>query len=421
MAEILFPKRLKFLFEPHPYKCTYGGRFGLKSWSYSRALLSLGASKPLRILCTREVQKSIKDSVHSLLSDQIQALGLGGFYEVVETEIRGKNGTSFVFAGLAQHTIESIKSFEGADIVWVEEARTVSERSWKILLPTIRKPGSEVWVSFNPELDTDPAYVRFVVNPPPGCVTVKTGYQDAVDLGVMSEKIEELRLHDKSTLKSHEYANIWEGMCLPAVQGAIYADEMAKLADDKRLTDIPYDPSLKVHAVWDIGWNDSMSIILVQKHLSALRVIDYMEDNHKTYDWFSAELKKKNLNWGKLWLPHDAYHSTPESGRTPAKILQSLNWEVGRVPNQSIEFGIKTARMALNQAYFDKTKAIRLVECLKRYRRTIPTTTLEPAAPMHDEYSHGADAFRYLALVAPMLSNEELFGKKIKYPNMGIV
>ena len=91
------------------------------------------------------------------------------------------------------------------------------------------------------------------------------------------------------------------------------------------------------------------------------------------------------------------------------------------IPNQSIETGIKQARHTFPQVYFDKGKADRLVQCLKRYRRNIPTTTGEPASPVHDEYSHGADAFRYLALVAPQLSNENLFSKPIRYSNAGIV
>jgi phage terminase large subunit len=418
---IELPKKFRFLFEPHPYKCAYGGRFGLKSWSFAKALLIKGSTEPLRILCTREVQKSIKDSVHSLLTDQVKALGLGGFYDVLEQEIRGKNGTSVVFAGLAQHTIESIKSFEGVDIVWVEEARVVSEKSWRVLLPTIRKPESEVWITFNPELDDDPAYLRFVVNPPPGCVTVKTSYLDAIEADWMVEKIEALRLHDKAMLREQEYLNIWEGACLPAVHGAIYADEIAASIESGRICPVPYDPGMKVHVIWDLGWNDSMFLILVQRHLSQLRVIETIEDDHKTYDWFSAELRNKRLNWGDMWLPHDAMHASPESGRTPNQILQDLGWTTRPIPNQAIETGIKTARMGFAQVYFDKVKADRLVQCLKRYRRNIPTTTGEPASPVHDEYSHGADAFRYLSLVAPLLSNEDLFAKKIRYSNMGIV
>lgn len=415
-----FPKKLAFLFEPHPYKCAYGGRYGLKSWNFARALLILGAKKPLRILCTREVQKSIKDSVHSLLSDQIQALGLGGWYEVLEAEIRGKTGTSFVFAGLAQHTIESIKSFEGADIVWVEEARTVSERSWRILLPTIRKPGSEVWVSFNPELEDDPVYSRFVTNPPPGCVTVKTGYQDAIDAGWMVEKIKELMAHDRATLKKPEYENIWEGKCLPAVIGAIYADEIAAAQEAQRICNVPYDSKMKVHAIFDLGWNDQTSIILAQRHLSEIRVVGYIEDSHKTLDWYSAELRNLHYNWGTLFLPHDASHGTLQSGgKSSADILRGLKWDIRMVPNLPIETGIKQARMAFNKVYFDRVKAERLVQCLKRYKRNIPVNTGEPAAPVHDEFSHGADAFRYLALVANQMSNEDW--KPIKYPNQGIV
>jgi phage terminase large subunit len=205
------------------------------------------------------------------------------------------------------------------------------------------------------------------------------------------------------------------------VQGAIYADQIAKSIEDGRICPVPYDPALKVHVIWDLGWNDSMFCILVQKHLSTLRVIEVIEDDHKTYDWFSAELKNKRLNWGNMWLPHDAMHASPESGRTPNQILQALGWTTRPIPNQSIESGIKQARMSFNQVYFDKTKSDRLIQCLKRYRRNIPTTTGEPASPVHDEYSHGADAFRYLALVAPQLSNEDIFGKKIRYSNAGII
>ena len=135
-----FPKKLQFLFKPKRYKVAYGGRGSAKSWSYARALILKAADSRIRILCTREVQKSIKDSVHKLLSDQIEELGLSGKFQILETEIRGHNGSEILFAGLSSHTVESIKSYEGVDIVWIEEAQTVSKKSWDILIPTIRKP-----------------------------------------------------------------------------------------------------------------------------------------------------------------------------------------------------------------------------------------------------------------------------------------
>lgn len=411
-----FPEKLRFLFAPSRYKVAYGGRGSGKSWGFARALLILGAARPMRILCTREVQKSIKDSVHKLLSDQIEAMGLGAHYKVLETEIRGINGTEFLFAGLSTQTIESIKSYEGIDVCWAEEAQKITKRSWTILIPTIRKNDSEIWISFNPELDDDETYVRFVENPPPEAVVVKVNYHDNPWFPSVLEKE---RQHAKKVLPEDEYNNIWEGDCRAAVEGAIYAKEVAEAMAGKRIVDLPYDPALKVHVVWDLGWNDSMFLILVQRHISSMRVIEVIEDDHKTYDWFSSELKLKRYNWGSMFLPHDAFHATPETGRTPAQILTALGWTCIPVPNQSIELGIKTARMGFRQVYFDKTKAERLIQCLKRYKRNIPVSTGEPASPVHDEYSHGADCFRYMSLVGGHMSNEDW--KPIVYPKSGVI
>lgn len=412
-----FPEKLKPLFEPHRYKVAHGGRGGAKSWGFARALLIKGAERPLRILCTREIQKSIKDSVHKLLGDQIQALGLGSFYEVQSAVVRGANGTEFLFAGLSDLTAESIKSFEGVDIVWCEEAQAISKRSWDILVPTIRKDGSEIWVSMNPELDTDETWQRFVLNPPPDAVVIAINYPDNP---WFPEVLERERQHAQRTMAAADYDNIWEGKCRPAVIGAIYADEVAKLQEDRRFTDVAYDPALKVHVVWDLGWNDAMSLVLVQKHLSTIRVIEYLEDSRRTLDWWSAELKNRAHNWGTLWLPHDGEHKNIQSGRSAKQVLESMGWDVSTTPNVAVESGIRAARMALAQTYIDRAKASRLLECLKRYRRGVPVTTGEPGKPLHDEWSHGADAFRYLAVNADALTNETWGAGSVTYPNMRV-
>ena len=119
---IEFPDKLQCLFEPYRYKVLHGGRGGAKSWGIARAFLLRGAQSKRRFLCAREIQKSIRDSVHKLLSDQVAVMGLGAFYEVQQSVIKGMNGTEFLFAGLSDQTAESIKSFEGVDDVWVEEA-----------------------------------------------------------------------------------------------------------------------------------------------------------------------------------------------------------------------------------------------------------------------------------------------------------
>lgn len=369
-------------------------------------MLIRGSAQKTRVLCTREVQKSIQQSVHQLLKDQIEQLNLGSFYDVLATEIRAKNGTQFYFAGLSDQTAESLKSFEGIDVVWVEEAQSVSKRSWDILIPTIRKEGSEIWVSYNPELDSDETHMRFTVKPPPDCVNVELNYSDNP---YFPSVLEAERKHAKATMKPEDYAHIWEGQCKPAVDGAIYFDQMSLAAG--RIGSIPHDPLLKTHAIWDLGFNDSMSIILAQKLASEIRIVSYIEGNQRTLADYSAELKSLKLddqpiNWGYHFLPHDGFAKRHQTGKTDATVLGAMGWEVRRVPQMDVEGGIKRAREIFSRVYFNKDRAARLIECLKRYRRHINQATNEPGAPVHDEYSHGADAFRYLAMSSDELSND---------------
>lgn len=416
--KVELPEKLSFLLtEKARYKGAKGGRGSAKSWSFAKALLILGSSRRLRILCTREVQKSIKQSVHKLLKDQIEALGLSSFYEVLDTEIRGKNGTEFSFSGLSDQTVDSIKSFEGCDIVWVEEAQSVSKRSWSVLIPTIRKDGSEIWLTFNPELETDETYDRFVTNKPDDAIIVDMNHSDNP---WFPEVLEKERLQALATLPKAEYEWIWEGKCKPAVAGAIYADEVAKLEAENRICNVPYDPLLKVHVVFDLGWNDAMSISLVQKQGSELRIIENIEDSHKTLDHYSALLKEKRLNWGKLYLPHDGRHRDFKTGKSAQEIMQALGWDVDITPNMSIEDGIRLTRMTFGRIYMDKVKCARLIQCAKRYRRSINQQTQEPGAPMHDEWSHGADNLRYICVNAERMTNED-WGQALQYRPMGIV
>ena len=199
-----------FLFEPPlgsvRYRVAHGGRGSAKSWQFARALLVLGLSRPLRILCTREFQSSITDSVHRLLSDQIEALGLGAGYIVQQATITGTNGTEFFFKGLRRNAGE-IKSTEGIDLCWVEEAEATSEESWRVLIPTVRKPDSEIWVSFNRALETDPTDRRFIQDPPSNAIIKQVGYKDNPWLpDVLKAEAAELYRKDPEA-----YAHVWGG------------------------------------------------------------------------------------------------------------------------------------------------------------------------------------------------------------------
>ena len=408
LAEFRVPRKLKpILAKAARNKVAHGGRGSGKSWTFARGLLLKAMEKPMRILCAREIQRSIKDSVHRLLSDQIEELGLGGAFQITDTEIRGYNGSLFLFSGLQGHTVESIKSFEGVDIVWIEEAQTISKKSMQILTPTIRKPGSEIWMTLNPRVDTDYIWLEYVLNPPPGSIVIEINYDENPYFPAV---LEQERAHAELSMSREDYANIWDGKPKATIEGAIYSGEVDALIRGKRVRAVPYDPTLKVHTVWDLGFNDATAIILVQVVASEVRVIQYIEDSHKPLDYYAAMLNDMHLNWGKDWLPHDGYAATlAAGGQSVAKILKRLGRRVSgqKIPNVPVETGIKVARMLFPRAYIDSEYGARLVECLKRYRRNKPATTGEDGGPVHDEYSHGADAWRYLGLTVELLGNED--------------
>ena len=418
MSEIRakFPEKLGCLFQPSRYKVLYGGRGAAKSWGVARALLIQGWERPLRVLCTREIQNSIQDSVHKLLSDQVESLGYSGFYDVQKATIVGRNGTEFMFTGLREQDVAKIKSYEGVDRVWVEEAQVVTKRSWEVLVPTIRKEGSEIWVTFNPELDTDETYQRFVVDPPKDAIVVNINWRDNPWFPkTLAGERESLQKRDPEA-----YENVWEGKPRTVVEGAIYKNEIIALYQEQRVRDVPHDPALNVHTVWDLGFV-RMPIILVQRVGPALSLIDYIENEDADYAKAVAELRTRRYNWGNDWLPHDAESHSPHTGKTPLELLRGLGRSPRVTPKLPIEQGIQQARMIFPRCYFDRDKTALLINRLKRYRRIVPVATREPGAPLHDENSDGADAFRYLAIVADRLKNEDLMTRKLEYSNAGIV
>lgn len=203
---IKIAKPFKLLFSPSRYKVFYGGRGGAKSWAFAQALVLLAMQKPLRVLCARELQVSIADSVHKLLADQIEALGLSARFEVTRQSIRSVNGSEFIFKGL-RHNATEIKSLEGVDICWCEEAQVVSKESWDLLIPTIRKQGSEIWISFNPGRPDDETYKRFVLEPPDDAVVVKVGWQDNPWFpDTLRREMEYCR-----RISPDDFRHIWEG------------------------------------------------------------------------------------------------------------------------------------------------------------------------------------------------------------------
>lgn len=392
-----FPDKLQFLFEPHRFKVAYGGRAGSKSWGYARALLSLGANKSLRILAGREIQRSLKDSVKKLFEDQIQTMGLQDNYQVLTDEIRGKkNSTEIVFSGL-RHNIDNIKSLESVDVAWIEEASTVSKASWDKLIPSIRKAGSEIWVSFNPELETDDTYERFVLSPPEGAFVQKVNYYD--NPWVSEETLMDIR--DVRKRSESDYLHIYEGYCRTSVEGAIFAQALQKAQDDGRIGDYPYDARYPVSVFLDIGWADNTSLWFLQFVNHQARVIDcYQSQFQKTPHYIQIMNDRKYL-YNKICLPHDAENEHANADRTWMQIFRQAfpNCNVYSGKRQAVTLKLEAGKNMFDLLHFHKVSTVDGRSALAHYHyATDPSTGKSTREPFHGPESNYADAFLYMCL-----------------------
>lgn len=407
-----FPAKLQCLFEPARYKILYGGRGGSKSWGIARALLILGAQKKLRIACGREIQRSIADSVHQLLREQVDALGLQTVWRIRDTYLESDTGSLITFHGLKTN-INSVKSIEGIDIFWAEEAQTISKTSWNVLIPTIRKTGSEIWVSFNPELDTDETYTRFVLKPPTGAIVQKVNWRDNPWFNdVLMQELEDCRAKSED-----DYLHIWDGNTKQVLDGAIYANEIRTAVAEERFTRVPYDQSKPVETFWDLGRADCTSIWFAQAVGFEFRIIDFYESQGHHLQHYLKVLREKPYLYGDLWLPHDAQNKLLGQERTIEQQTKDADFRVRIAPKSSILDGINAARTLFSRCWFDADKCSEGINHLRRYRYDVdPDTKQWSKNPLHDEHSHAADAFRYLAM--------SLTGPRkvaaIKYSNRGI-
>ena len=211
-------KLVFFLSKKARYKVAYGGRGSAKSHTCARCLIILAMKSKVRILCTRQLQTSIANSVHKLLSDSINAMGLSDYFEITREAIRCTyTGSEFFFKGI-QNNINEIKSIEGIDYCWIEEASNVSTESWEILIPTIRKENSEIWITFNPDREEDATYQRFIKNPPPNSIIQLVNYYDNPWFpDVLQKEMEYCKEVDHG-----KYEHIWLGKTVIDTEAQVY-------------------------------------------------------------------------------------------------------------------------------------------------------------------------------------------------------
>lgn len=402
-----FPEKALPLTRAAPYKVLHGGRGGAKSWAIARILLLLGAKRKLFILCTREIQKSIKESVHKLLSEQIIAMGLQAEYHVQESKIIGYNGTEFVFAGV-RNNIASIKSMEGIDIVWVEEATNVTDNSWTVLLPTVRRDaphgpfgqGSEVWISFNPELDDDTTYKRWVLDPPEGTVVIEMSWAENPWFpDILDRQRLEMKRKDPDS-----YLTVWEGKTRKALEGAIYAKEITAAVLERRIgPHVKHDRAKGVIVTFDLGKSDMCALWFWQQIGMEHNAIDFYENCGYGIDHYLEEIQRRHYIVRGIWLPHDGAYETQAAPKSIKRQCMDAFPTPGIV-RVGPRVGHPT-RISLTRALFSRIN-INEVACsggllsLRHYQFGVdPETKKRSTTPLHNWASHAASSFSEYALM----------------------
>lgn len=402
------------------YKVVRGGRGKGASRTIATVLAARGAEVALRWFCGRETQKSTKFSSMQLIVDAINRLGVADKYTVVESDklIRGNQiwpdgrRTIFTFEGIRDLGVDDIKSLEDFDGVWLAEAHEISKISWNKITPTFRKEGSEIWVDYNPQFEEDFIHT-WCADPPANAKIVHLTYKDNPWFPqVLRVDMEHMRITDPI-----EYEHVWLGKAKNSAVGAVYGQEMAKAYDEKRIVldpGIGIDRTVPIDTFWDLGHGDPMAIWFSQMLNNWVNLLDYYENDGEGIEHYAAVLRSKGYTLGTCWLPWDGCNArlhhklTGTALRSPEQIMRDLGFKVRIAPDIGVDQGISAVRSIFPQLRFNEPKCRDGIHCLRRYqwgeakspKNAGGDSKLVNTKPIHDQYSHGADALRTLAVAA---------------------
>jgi phage terminase large subunit len=377
---IYIPKIFRSLATQHRYYVYYGGRGSGKSHSIARYLVISALQGPLKILCTRELQNSITESVYVLLKDIIQRYELERYFSVKNTSIDCVNGSTFIFKGLA-HNIESVKSTEGVDICWIEEADKVSQNSWDILIPTIRKPDSKIIVSFNPTHDDDPVYEMFIKIGQPNSVTQKVNYSDNPYFPyVLQQELEHMRATDYD-----RYLHVWEGELRTISDAQVFKGKYV-------VQEFETDRTQAFYHGMDFGFSkDPTTIIRCFVRGRSLFIDREQYGHHVEINNIPSMIHRICEGSGTMLWRIKADAARPET----ISYLKNLgyNVEAGAKWAGSVEEGIEYLKSF--QSIVIHPSCTHTIEEFRRYSYKIDKRTNDILPIVVDDYNHCIDAIRY--------------------------
>lgn len=372
-----------------------------------------------RILCVREVQLSLKQSVKKLIEDKIAALGVADKFDSLKTEINTPGGGVIAFQGMQDHTAETVKSFEAFDVAWVEEAQSLSQHSLTLLRPTIRKPGSELWFSWNPRRKTDAvdALLRGP-NPPTNSIVIKANYSE--NPWFPAELATE-RLDDERD-RPDQYDHVWEGDYVKVFDGAYYASQLSQARRENRIGTAPVDPLMQFRAFWDIGTRDATAIWVAQFVGREIRVVDYYEASGQPLGAHLEWLRSKGYGNALCVLPHDGGNQNHITATRFEDHVRDAGFAAEVVKNQGKGAAmqrVEAARRLFPRIWFNEPTTAPGIDALGAYHERKDEARNIGLGPEHDWSSHAADAFGLMCVAyeEPRQKREERRPQRRTGPN----
>lgn len=429
------PEKLGEVFDGQAdYRGAYGGRGAAKTIGFAKMAIKDTMAlddKPWKFLCGRELQKSLKDSVFSVIAAQIYEMGVDDAFDVGKEFIRCKNGNEFLFYGLKSNIAE-VKGLHGVRRTWLEEAQRVSQSSLTYLIPTVMRdfPDCELWASWNPDDEEDPIHKMFVTDADETVKCIKVNYYDNP---WFPESLNKVRLRDlKNNPQRYEW--IWEGNFNLNNEASVYGSWMEKARLAGRIKTGIYDPSLPVFSVWDLGYSDDTAIWWFQVLGNEIRLIDYYENNRQGIKHYAEQIcgreipeetivygpngkilssklgkeleglnRRTKYTYANHFGPGDASNKLLQAGgRSIVDQLYELGIKMKVVFATAQQQQIEATRVTIDKSWFDPETCAEGIRALKKYQfRFNEDKGSYSKEPDHDfgGYSHGCDAFEIIAQV----------------------